>query len=437
MGTIKYIKYKKYGKEVYGNMRNKMGFKSLVVLLMLSLVLVVAGCGNKAEEKNAEDKGKIEAVEKKVASLFNEDKTDLAKDINDELIEDVTNAVGEVNEDDLSDDNKKLFLAVVKDKDLAFDLISLENRVKELVDEDGNINETELGVLNEQLNSFKDKEVDGYFKRVSKKLDEFESIVEEEKKLAKHVKKTDKAFDKLYNDKDKLKENVSKEDLKDIKELVGKIDDKETSLEYEKKLKKLELDVEKKEKKAEKKKEKKAEVNNNKTSNKQTKSNNNSKTTVNKSNQSNNSSQSKGSSSNGKQVASNSSGGKSTSGGNSGSKATTNNGGSKGTTSSNNSTSKPQPKPEPKPEPKPQPKPQPEPKPEYKEVRFSKIGNSGMEFKTGKEAEDWANKVWNDPKSKWYDYSSWHGDVVFYGYKDANGNIIKQTRMTYTIDFYK
>lgn len=87
-------------------MKSKIAFKSLLVLLILSLVLVVAGCGNKVEEKNAEDKGKIEAVEKKVASLFNEDKTDLAKDITDELMEDVTKAVGEVDENDLSDDNK-------------------------------------------------------------------------------------------------------------------------------------------------------------------------------------------------------------------------------------------------------------------------------------------------------------------------------------------
>lgn len=71
-----------------------------------------------------------------------------------------------------------------------------------------------------------------------------------------------------------------------------------------------------------------------------------------------------------------------------------------------------------------------------KEERISPIGNSGKEFVVQREGEIWAERVWNDPKSKWYDYSSWHGDVVFYGYYDKDGNF-KETKRMYTIEFHE
>src|SRR5699024_5254182 len=119
-------------------------------------------------------------------------------------------------------------------------MFTFETLVIELVDEDGEVDEQKLELVQDQLSSFEDKET--FFNRLTAKVEDIVEVLEARLVLEEQVLETEKAINKLYKD-DKLNEDVSKDDYEKVEKLVKAINDKDASLELEKRLKKLDKDM--------------------------------------------------------------------------------------------------------------------------------------------------------------------------------------------------
>jgi len=357
-----------------------------MIVLAVMLVATLIGCSNKDEE----DAERISNIGEKVELLFNEDKTDLAENVDSKQFDEIEALLEAEEGNEFSEENTLRIESVISDLGAAVRMYEFRELMLSLVSEDGVVDGSAYLEVKEHVTEFENREL--FYKRQLAKLEKIEDLYEQQLVQKEHEKKTKQAMSKLFNKDDKVKNDVTKEDYDKVVKLVKDIEDEDLKKSLEKDLEKVDdklKAIAKAEKEAEEKRVAKAHQQSSNTS---------------QSTQSNTQTASKGSSN------------KSTAG--------------------NNNQSKPKQQSKPKEQPKKEQPKKEKPKKEREIVRFpaSKIGNSGKEFSTGEEAEAWANKVYQDPNSKWYEYG-WRTAPIFYGYYDESGRVVP-TKTTYTVIFF-
>lgn len=190
-------------------------------MLVLSLLVVIAGCSNQDEA----DKERLDDIAVKVASLFNEEKTDLAtKHKEDELETIETLLANEAERDgELSEENDTYLQQMIADYELATAMIAFEQEVHDLAETDDDIDQKQFEALQEESETFTAQA--DFHKRMTKDLTTIEATLEKQIAAKKAIKKAEKAVATLFND-DEVKEDVTKEAYEKAVTAVEKVKDK-------------------------------------------------------------------------------------------------------------------------------------------------------------------------------------------------------------------
>lgn len=372
-----------------------MRYKILASLLMISLLIISAGCSNQDEA----DRERLDEIAVEVATLFNEEKTDLATDYDSNVLDTIEQLIEGEADGQLNEENEQYLQAIVIDFELAIALIEFEQRVRDLSEQEGDIDAELLATLQKNHEAFTSQNV--FYERLKADLVIIEEALEKQLVEQKAVEKAEKAVAKLFTE-DAVKDNVTKEAYGAAIKAVEKINDEWLRAELTAQLEKVDAKLKEiaaaEKEKAEREKEKAEAEQEARAKTKTT-------TTASSKPVSNNSKQ---------QTPSNQGSNKSNA--------------SSGS-SSNSKSTKPQAKPESKPG-------------KCKEVLLpgNSLGNTGTEFATIEEAIDWGNNNGFDGEA-WYDkgYTSWWAQPVFYGCEGQldipSGDVVAKT--TYTVDFRK
>lgn len=367
-------------------MKINVRYKILATLLVLGLLLIITGCGNKDEA----DREQLDEIATKVATLFNEDKTDLARDFDSNVFDNIEQLLEAETNKELNEENEQYLQRITADYELALKMIAFENSVLDLVEQEGDIDAKLLATLQEETEVFALQSV--FYERLIADLVIIEERLERQVAERKAIDKAKKAVAKLFNGDD-VKNDVTKEAYETASKIVEKINDEKLQKEFTAQLKKVDAklkeiaDAEKKKAEQEKAKAEAAQQATRKTeiAKGNTSSSSNSATDHSK----------QGSSTNNK------------------------NNSSSGSKSKDKTESK-----------------------KCKEVMLpgNSLGNTGTEFSTIEEAIEWGNYNGFEGEA-WYEkgYTSWWAQPVFYGCEGQldipSGDVVVRT--TYTVDFRK
>src|SRR5690625_3650886 len=187
-----------------------MKIKNIVfVLLGVLLVTVFVGCSNKDEE----DAERISILEEKVDALFNEEKTDLDKNVDPKQLDEIDKLLEAEDGEEFSEENALRIESVVLHLSEAVGMYEFQDQVLKLVSEDGVVDEYAYLEIKEHVAEFEDKEL--FYERQVKELEKIEKLYQQQLAQKEHVEKTEKAMAKLFKD-DKVIKNVTKKDYDKI-----------------------------------------------------------------------------------------------------------------------------------------------------------------------------------------------------------------------------
>lgn len=198
-----------------------MRFKTLAILLVLSLLVVFTGCSNQDED----DRERLDEIAAKVATLFNEEQTDIVKDLDEEIIDTIEALLAkEVDLDhELSEENESYLQQIITDYELATAMMDFEKSVSDLAETDDEIDEEVFAKLQEESEAY--TEQTEFHQRITDELTTIEEKLEKQIAEKKAIEKAKKAVAKLFKD-DKVKNDVTKDAYETASKAVEKIKDK-------------------------------------------------------------------------------------------------------------------------------------------------------------------------------------------------------------------
>lgn len=208
----------------------KKSLKLFTLVFVIALITIATtGCGSKA--KNEEAAKEISSIENKVDNLFNEDKTDLQKDIKDKKLEEIKADIKGIKEKDLNEKNKKSLKSLEKSYDKAKSMIDFQKDVMALFKKDIVKEEKmkDVDKLSELLKDFKKEK--SFYDRLNKKLDNAEQQIADIQSAKKYV-------NSLFKN-NKVKSNVTIEKKQKAEKLIKEIKDKKQKKLLEGKLEKV------------------------------------------------------------------------------------------------------------------------------------------------------------------------------------------------------
>lgn len=209
-------------------MNNNLIKKTILYCLLLSMMITLAACSK--DEKDAKS---LQALDKQVAGLYNDEHTDLAENIKVETIEEIDQEIEKAGEKSFDEANTKLYQSIVSNYDQARQLFDFEEEVNSLIHQNGEFDESEFWELKERLVDFDAFEL--FQERHEKNLKKIEKAY----KVAKHNKKTEKALAKLFTKDNEVIDDITQAAYDEVKELVSKVEDEETRKRFERLLEKI------------------------------------------------------------------------------------------------------------------------------------------------------------------------------------------------------
>lgn len=414
--------------------------RKIIVALLIGLLLVVAGCGKK-EKLNNEYAELMNEVNESITAFFNEEKSDLAEGVTHEDVDQVAERLEDIDESVLNEENEALFNELHENITLVKDMLNLEKRLDELVEDGLEVDEDEVEIMKNQLSFF--SKFPSFVERQEKKIKEAELALEKKAEQVKLVEKVEEELDKLFTEAGDLVDDITEKQYDNVVSLIKKIDDKATKKKLSKEANKIidrlavikkeeeerkrQEELAKKEAEEKKRQEEERKKREQAQANAQTNAGSKAGSSVSSSasssggSASGSGSSSGGSSKGGSSSSSKgSSGGGSSSGGNSSggsSSGGSSSGGSSGSGNSGGST--------------------PKVVAEVPEFASMVVGNSGREFNTSEEAVAWAKSQWLNEDSKWYMHGFEVNDIN-YIQVDENGVRVPGTprRKTWTVNFF-
>jgi len=196
-------------------------------------VTIFIGCSNKDEE----DAERISVMEEKIDALFNQEKTDLAENVETKQFDEINELLEAEEGEDFSEENALRIDSVILYLNEAVNMHKFQEQIFELVSEDGVIDEKAYLEAKEQVVEFKEKEV--FYERQLAELEKVEELYEQQFAQQEHVEKTEQAMAKLFNKENKVKDDVTKKEYDKVAKLIKGIEDEDVKEALNKDLKKV------------------------------------------------------------------------------------------------------------------------------------------------------------------------------------------------------
>lgn len=191
--------------------------------------LIIVGIGSvfvyrqQQEARFLEFEGyEIADIERQVAGLYNEDKTDLADDISKNELEELEVTLADLQEKDLGRQNRNRIETMQEDLMTADGMLALEEDIDEIfieesiVDKDASFSEVEN--FEEKIVTYEDKAI--YFDRNTTRLDDAKQQVETMTHARDYI-------ENLFTDEDEVRADVTREEEEEALELIDQVKNEE------------------------------------------------------------------------------------------------------------------------------------------------------------------------------------------------------------------
>lgn len=190
---------------------------SVVIVGLLFIGIISIFIYNQQEEKRfLEFEGyEITSIENDVRALYNEDKTDLAREVTEDKYTKIKQQILDLEQKDYSNSNQARVNQVRNDFEAAQTMYDLELAINAIFENENQIvkstvQEDKLESLTDNLTKF--QEIKGYYKRNSEKLLDASEQIEE-------TKRVQEVIDALFVEGD-LRADVTPEELEEAQELI-------------------------------------------------------------------------------------------------------------------------------------------------------------------------------------------------------------------------
>lgn len=202
-------------------MKGKKFYAFLVVLLIIGLSSVYFFRQKQAEKYLEFEAYEIENIEKKIARLYNKEKTDLSEELSIEQFQSIQESLEELKTKEYSPKNQKRLEKVEGEYLEAKAMEKLQVDVETLFTEEGiiekNLTLTKINPLEERLQKFREKVV--YYDRNQRSLADAKEQV--------NTIETAKSFMNSLFENEFVRADVTRESEEEALELIGKIKNKE------------------------------------------------------------------------------------------------------------------------------------------------------------------------------------------------------------------
>lgn len=201
--------------DVVKNIKSTLMIVSLIVFGIVGYVLH----SRQQESQFLEFEGyQISSLEKKVADLYNEDKTDLSEDITEGLFTEINQLISEAQKKEYSGRNQLKLNETVEEFQTAKEMYTIQTEIHNVFEEDSevvkrNLSKDTIEDLEERLEEFKNRTL--FYSRNSKALTLAMNQVEE-------IEVASAFIEGLFIEGE-LREDLTPEEIEEAKELIDKI----------------------------------------------------------------------------------------------------------------------------------------------------------------------------------------------------------------------
>lgn len=146
-----------------------------LIFIFVSLGFPLSGCNN--EVKQNENFGQImDDMQDQIVHLMNEDGTDLARDFDNSLLNEMNELFKTIDKDILNEKNRRTFNLLKAKRKSIIEMKNFEERVDELFNDEDEVDQESVNTIKEQLEHFEEQTM--YYERLSKKIKKYYSNFE-------------------------------------------------------------------------------------------------------------------------------------------------------------------------------------------------------------------------------------------------------------------
>lgn len=226
--------------------------KTAYVLMFTSLILL--GCGRKNKEATA----RLDKLDENIATLYNEEKNDLHKDISEEKIAEISSQLDEEMEqkENLNDENQEKLDASEESFTQAEKMYEFDREVKTLFEADDILNEE---ATLEQIEAAERRLADFDIAKLTAFFDRHEKLFLAARSQLKVRNQADRLVERLFENEETVREDATRVQEKEAHEAVEEIKNEALQEKYKKRLEKVNTAITKREKEEEERKRKEEE----------------------------------------------------------------------------------------------------------------------------------------------------------------------------------
>lgn len=146
--------------------------RTTVIFILLVIGTLLPGCNNEVMKNNDYEQIMYD-MQDQIINLLNEDGTDLAREFDSSLFDEMDKSFKTIDKDILNEKNRKTFDLLKSKRKLIIEMMNFEDRVEELLNDQKEVDEGSILIIEEQLDHFEDQTM--YYQRLSKKIKKYRS----------------------------------------------------------------------------------------------------------------------------------------------------------------------------------------------------------------------------------------------------------------------
>lgn len=226
--------------------------KTVYVLMFTSLILL--GCGRKNKEATA----RLDKLDENIATLYNEEKTDLHKDISEEKIAEILSQLDKEMEqkEKLNDENQEKLDTSEESFTQVEKMYDFDREVKKLFEADDILKEE---ATLEQIEAAERRLADFDIAKLPAFFDRHEKLFLAARSQLKVRSQADRLVERLFENEETVREDATRAQEKEAHEAVEEIKNEALQEKYKNRLEKVNTSITKREKEEEERKRKEEE----------------------------------------------------------------------------------------------------------------------------------------------------------------------------------